>query len=137
MVARAKIRIKNDRSKKAPQRRRVVARPRAQRERLAAAAPTFDRGEGAYRNYIKNERLAAGFPTQLEFAKKTGIEPSWFTRIENGRALAAPDELDAIANALGGVPLSRLYDPPFLAAIGAARRAVDDAKRQEAEPITT
>ena len=119
-----------------PSKKRVAKSARRRSSKSAAARPviepTRDR-EGAYRNYIRNERLAAGFPTQLEFAKRVGIEASWFTRIENGRALAAPEELDAIANALGGIPLTRLYDPPFLAAIGAARRAA--AQQQEAQPV--
>lgn len=77
---------------------------------------------GPFVNTMKSERLAAGFGSQDAFAAAAGIEPSWYTRIENGKTLAGPDELDMISNALGGVPLSRLYPPEFLAAIGFARR---------------
>lgn len=86
-------------------------------------AGSGQRTGGVFRNSIKAERIAAGFKTQALLAKAAAIEPSWFVRIENGRALAAPDELDRIAKALGGIPLSRLYDEPYLQAIGAARAA--------------
>lgn len=83
---------------------------------------------GPYRNNIRRERYKAGFITQLEFAAKTGIEPSWYTRIESGRALASPNELDAIVRTLRTQP-QRIYDKPFLAAI--------DAARETREPVAT
>ena len=86
---------------------------------------------GPYKSHIREERIAAGFKSQEEFAKAAGIEPSWFVRIENGRALAGPDELDAISNTLGGIPLTRLYEQVFLEAIGAARRAARIASTAE------
>ena len=77
-------------------------------------------------NHIEDERKLAGL-TQAELARQAGIEVTWFSRIESGRALASPEELDQIANALGGVPVSRLYDTPFLRAIGAAKKATREA----------
>ena len=78
---------------------------------------------GVFRNHIRIERIVAGIKTQAELARAAEIEASWFVRIENGRTLASPDELDRIASALGGIPLTRLYDEPYLHAIAAARAA--------------
>lgn len=81
------------------------------------------RREASFPNHLEDERAAAGIKTQKELAELARIEPTWYSRIESGRVLATPEELDAIVAALGNVPLTRIYDRPFLEAIGAARRA--------------
>lgn len=81
------------------------------------------RREAHFPNRLEDERAAAGIKTQRELAEMAGIDASWYSRIESGRVLATRDELEKLATALGDIPLSRIYDRPYLEAIGAAYRA--------------
>jgi transcriptional regulator with XRE-family HTH domain len=83
--------------------------------------PRDYRGTRPFPSHVGGERDAKGL-SQAAVAEKAGIPRPTLSEIENGERLASPEQLDALADAIG-VSAARLYDPEWLEVIGKAAKA--------------
>lgn len=78
-----------------------------------------------FTNNLSTERQANGVGTADELARRIGIDPGWYTRIEAGEILPTVGELDRLTAALG-VERERLFPYALLGTIGeSVKKRVD------------
>src|SRR5262245_164157 len=77
--------------------------------------------EAIFANNLAAEREAKGLGTAEELARRAGIEPSLYAKIEAGEVLPSLPEMNRLLQELGGADREKLYPFGLQSAIGGGR----------------
>src|SRR5262245_48214082 len=101
-------------------------RPNAKRRGLGSAEEVAMTTEAIFANNLAAEREARGLGTAEELARRAGIEPSLYAKIEAGEVLPSVPELNRLLQELGGADRETLYPFGLQGAIGDGRMGYED-----------
>jgi transcriptional regulator with XRE-family HTH domain len=96
------------------------------RKSLRATKEAAMTSRALFANNLAAEREAKGIGTAEELARRAGIEPSLYAKIEAGAVLPSLPELNRLLEALGGADREKLYPFGLQAAIGGGRMGYED-----------